>query len=382
MRGLRTLAFMANGPIFLLLDDADNLSKTQTKILNSWVYTRSSSEVSLKISTQLRYRTYQTVSGAEIETPHDYAEVNISTVYTASSKDTYMDRVREIVIKRLALSEMTCTPEEFFPENEQQETKIREIAEQLRQKWKNGEGKGYRASDDVVRYARPDFIKSLGGPSKSGPTYSYAGFKQQVHLSSGIVRYFLDAAKEMYHEALAKEQHNIVQFIPPGIQDKVVRKKAHEFLFDELVKKKGDQSATVTDIEITKLSNLISGLGGIFRLCLLSERSERKVFSFAFSNPPPKELKEVIRLGVQYGYFHKSTIGKKNSMTGGRTRLYILSRRLAPLNNLDPTGFAGYLFMEGDFLAKAMNNPDSLLTRIKNMDDFSEALNPKQLMLF
>ena len=54
--------FMPKGPIYLLLDDADNLNETQTRILNSWVFCRTSSDVSLKISTQLNYKTFRTAT--------------------------------------------------------------------------------------------------------------------------------------------------------------------------------------------------------------------------------------------------------------------------------------------------------------------------------
>src|SRR6202040_3433796 len=42
LRELRTLSFMPKGPIYILLDDADNLNLTQTRILNSWVFSRTS----------------------------------------------------------------------------------------------------------------------------------------------------------------------------------------------------------------------------------------------------------------------------------------------------------------------------------------------------
>ncbi len=98
---LRDLPFMPAGkPLFLLIDDADNLSLEQTRILNTWVSSRGSSEVSLKISTQRKYKTFRTVTGESIETPHDFAEVEISDIYT-SQRDRYLRRVHAIVGKRL-----------------------------------------------------------------------------------------------------------------------------------------------------------------------------------------------------------------------------------------------------------------------------------------
>jgi DEAD/DEAH box helicase domain-containing protein len=49
------------------------------------------------------------------------------------------------------------TPEQFFPPAQEQEDKIKVIAQELRANW-DAEGRGFRASDDMVRYARPTYI--------------------------------------------------------------------------------------------------------------------------------------------------------------------------------------------------------------------------------
>ena len=58
VNALRGLPFLPNSPVYLLIDDADNLSTTQTIVLNEWVSTRSTADVCLKVSTQLRYKTF------------------------------------------------------------------------------------------------------------------------------------------------------------------------------------------------------------------------------------------------------------------------------------------------------------------------------------
>src|SRR5690606_30531131 len=93
---IRKLPFMPTKPIYLLIDDADELSETQRKILNSWVSLRTTNEVSLKISTQLKYKIFSTINGSRIDTPHDYSEVNVNDIYT-TKKDLYYKRVKEIV---------------------------------------------------------------------------------------------------------------------------------------------------------------------------------------------------------------------------------------------------------------------------------------------
>jgi hypothetical protein len=350
---LRELPFMPKVPIFLLIDDADNLSLLQTQILNTWLATRTSNVISIKVSTQLeKYKTYRTIAGSTIDSPHDYQELNISDRYT-STKNLYMQRVRAIVQKRFALYGIKYSPDEFFPVYQKQQTKIEAIASDLREKW-SVTGHGYRPGDDSIRYATPIYMKSLTGSSKSGPTYMYAGFEQLVHISSGVVRYFLEAAARMYAQVTSRKTDAHIRFIPPIIQHRVVFDLAVHFLITEFDKHLQDLNVPKDEKdERKKLQNLLEAMGATFRAILLSERSERRVFSIALSgNNPSDEIANVLRLGVQEGYLQKATIGNKEGT--GRTALYILSRRLAPYYKLDPTSFAGYLFVTNEALLSAI----------------------------
>lgn len=379
LSNLKECSFMPNGPIYLLIDDADNLNLTQTKVLNSWVATRTSSIISIKISTQLKYKTYFTSTGDRIETPHDYSEVNISTIYT-TKKTHYINRIREITKRRLKCYDIKeAEPEAFFPENKEQEEKIKQIKEKCIADWEKS-GRGYCASDDATRYARPDYMKSLAGTSKSGPTYSYAGFEQLVHVSSGIIRYFLDAAAKMYATVKAENPKKEIKSIPQGIQDSIIKKQAVEVMHNEFDKLRDDKDETSPDEEdLIKLSNLLEALGGMFHMVLMSERSERRVFSIALSNKPDSKLRGILKLGVQTGYLHESSIGNKEGT--GRTRLFILSRRLAPYFKLDPTSFAGYLFVTNDLLWEGIINPPRMLrTFLKRLE--KGEIESRQLILF
>lgn len=366
LSGLTNLPGFPNGSIYLLIDDAHWLSETQTRVLNTWVATRTSRKVSLKISTQYNYKTYYTTTGATIDTPHDYSEIDIATIYTGNIKSKYRNRLSNIVKKRLEISGITdITAEQFFPEDIKQEEEINRIAEEYKIKHDKGKGKGYYRSDDALRYARPDFIKNLAGQSKSSPTYSYAGFNQLVHLSSGIIRHFIHPAHLMYAEYKSQSPKGSIKFIPQSIQNEIVREEANNFLFSDMEKleKEGHKEGPNKE-DIKKLSNLINGLGSLFRQILLSERSERRIFSIAFSDTPSPSVEHILELGVQLGYLHKSTIGNKDSKSGGRTRLFILNRRLAPIWTLDPTGFAGYLFVTNKLIEDAMDEPKRLLRRL------------------
>lgn len=370
VKAIQFLSFMPSGPMFLLIDDADNLNDTQTMILNSWVARRTTGFLCFKISAQEgEYKTYKAIGGQRIEAPHDYSEFNISDKYTTKS-DNYLKRVSEIVSKRLEKFGYNTSPDEFFPENKSQEDKIKQIAKQLRDNWET-EGTGFRASDDALRYARPNYIRDLSsGERRSGSKYSYAGFYQLTHLSSGIVRHLLETSSLMFAEASSRSKGKNISSIPDGIQNTIVKDYSDKLLFDEFEKMKqeeGDNSVPLDDPG--KLRNLIDALGGMFRTILVSEASERRVFSIAFSDRPNEEVSRVLQLGVKYGYLHRSTIGNKEGT--GRTQLYILTRRLAPSFKLDPTSFAGYKFVTNAKILEALYSPKKLVREvsIKGFED-------------
>lgn len=383
---LSNVSGFPKGTIYLMIDDAHFLSEIQTRILNSWIATRTSRKISIKVSSQYDYKTYYTVTGATIDSPHDFSEVDMASVYTTNSaKSNYKDRIKSIVDRRLRLFGIISSVNDFFPYDKKQEEEINKIAEAYREKFDNGQGRGYYRDDDAYRYARPDYIKNLAGISKSSSSYSYSGFDQLVHLSSGIVRYFLEPAHIMYSKAIAAVDNGsetTINYISDSIQNDVVRDIAENFLFSELerYKNEGHEKAIPRE-DLRKLSNLVQGLGGLFRQILLSDRSERRVFSIAISDELSEEAETILNIGINFGFFHKSTIGRKDRKSGGRTKLYIMNRRLAPMWNLDPTGFAGYLSIRNSLLIEGMYNPQSLLRRIERKGSLDE-LEYRQLNLF
>lgn len=382
-----------NKPFFLLIDDADNLTEAQVVVLNTWVSYRTNTEVSLKISTQLNYPSYNTINGTNIDSPHDYYDINILTTYS-SSKDIYNKRVRQIIERRLNFfyegKSLTISPDDFFPSDKEQDKRIEKIKENIRLNHKAGNGRAHNVNDDIQRYAIPEYIKSLKGNAKSGSSFKYAGFDMLVSISSGIIRHFLTPASKMFNAQYRdlklknnKLEPTDVLLIEPAIQNEEIRNYSIVQLFDEYDKFTKDKLQLAKDekylSKINKLRNLIESLGGLFSEYIIStDRSERKVFSFAISGYVEPELKEVIELGVRLGYFHKSTIGKKNGT--GKTRLYILSRILAPHFLLDPTSFSHYQFFTSEKLMRAMIKPDTFIKemiKVREGEEETETIQAK-----
>jgi len=378
LRRFNSLWFMPEGPVYLLLDDADVLNETQTRVLNTWIGTRTSGHVSLKVSTQERYKTFAKVFGGVIESPHDYSEVNIADVYT-TNRGRYLSRIRTIVKKRLELAGIMCEPDAFFPAYAIQEKKVEKIQQEILSGTHEVSGKGYRISDDVGRYARPIYMKSLAGTRKSSSKYMYAGFEELVHISSGLIRFFLEPAALMFSEQQAKHVGKISK-IAHGIQHDEVYRMSVDLMTVEFDKIDDPNSymdnGVIQDMDEEQegptpfleqkrlLRNLLTVLGGTFRQKLLSDDAERRVFSVAFSDTPISEVVDIFELGVRHGYFQKSTIGNKDGT--GRSVLYILTRRLAPFFRLDPSGFAGYLFVQSTRLYEAIQKPNSTLRRVRD----------------
>jgi hypothetical protein len=377
--GLKEFRFLPQRPVYLLVDDADNLNRTQTEILNSWIATRTTSTVCIKASTQLRYKTRLTFGGQRIEAPHDYHDVDISVLYT-TQRDHYLERLSLIVGKRLqVIAKLAPDVRTFFPEDEAQEAEIGRLAEGLRRQAEEGKGRGNRPRDDANRYARPEFIRLLGGERKSTHTYSYSGFQQLAHISSGVIRWFLEPAAEMYTAQKSLNGSREVTCIQPRVQDEKVRDFSEKFFFEEFAKLKEeakeikareaeDPKAQNRETDYERLELLINAMGKtFFNILTDKDRSERRVFSIALSDRPDEEVQRVLDLGVQEGYFYRTTIGTKTGH--GRTARYVLSRRLAPYFSLDPTSFSGYLFVTGENLRRAMLTRNALLREVGLPED-------------
>lgn len=360
IKGLKKITlFPQEKPFYILIDDAGYLNLAQTKVLNTWVSYRSTKDICLKISAQLDYKTHLTANDKRIDAPHDYSEINISTVYSSKTSD-YNDRIKEIVKKRLEkYLGLKVEPEEFFPKDEKQEAAIDAIAKKLAEDNYDPE-RPYAGGDAARRYARPDFIKDLQKNHKSGSTYSYAGFDQLVAISSGIIRYFLAPAQEMFSVMVAKNSNAEIREISSGVQDDVIKRYSDNFLqgqFDEIRKDQGMRSFTLEKAD--KLYNLVDSLGELFHVILVSNASERRVFSVALTDSPDEELYEILDMCEHYGYIHKRTIGNKDGT--GRNRMYVLSRVLSPHFKLDPMSFAGYKFMDSATLKIALTNKKKFL---------------------
>ena len=357
-----------DGPVFLMLDDADNLPERMQKIVNSWVSYRTTDQLCLKISTQQRYKTWRTIQRTLIESPHDYSEIDINTVYTSKGFSNYYPQIKKIVEKRLDVHGFKNTSAtNFFPENSDQKKELDLIANKIKFRWEEGQRVSSRIQDDVTRYKISEYMKQLAKTKKTN-TFSYSGFRNMVDVSSGIVRFFLEPASRMYNEVITTNQHpnEEVENIPYQIQDKVLTDWSKEFMLNhfEGLKKTEEGIVEIFKFRTSKsdcLRNLMTSFGNLFQKKLLSDDSERRFLSFMPTQNVSKETQEILDLAVEWGYLYKSSIARKEGF--GRNILYIFNRRLTPYFRLDPSGYAAHMSITPEDLDLAIQDPGRFVRR-------------------
>jgi hypothetical protein len=336
-------------PIYILIDDADRLGRQQQSIVNTWIANRDHSVLCFKVCAQRDgYKTLLTRDGGLIEQPHDYSEVDVDELYTRSKSD-YYEKVKLISERRLTLSTVpTKDVIRFLPSDAHEDELLEGFKRSAAEEWERVDKPG-RQRDFVYRYANARLFQHLRDTKQRK---SYAGFNNMVHLSSGIVRDFLEPCYLMFDQALSKAQpDHLIESIPAGIQNEVLYNYSEEFLLSKFEAFRKDLPPEHWST-LDSLRVLLESLGKLFYERLHDpDAREARLFSFTVRGQLPSDLSDILRLGVRYRYFQLRTYSSKEG--GGREYWYILNRRLCPIFKLDPTGFEGRISLTPDLLKLA-----------------------------
>ncbi|MCO8242961.1 hypothetical protein [Haladaptatus sp. AB643] len=359
-------------PIYVFLDDAFHLFEEQQEVVNTWIANRDQSTLCIKVSsTKEGYETFETSGRGMIELTHDYTELDFEELYTNSDRQ-YSKKVRGIVEKRLEVAEMVTTDvDEFLPRSEFEVGLIEEIKENLEEEWLE-EGEPGRRSDYIARYANARLFQRLA-EGKTGKTYS--GFDEIVHISSGVVRNFLEPCQLMFNEVKqGGKKASEIEAIPASTQDDVLKQNSEDFLRQaplKIAKSLPEEDMPYLD----DLKTLVRSLGKLFYERLHDEESrEPRMFSFTVRGKIPKDsdLSKVLELGERVQYFKVKTYSTKDG--GGREDWYILNRRLAPMFKLDPTGFEGRMSLTPELLEIGCEDPAEFVRLRLDIDEHQEPL--------
>jgi hypothetical protein len=385
-RSLKSLLDIPEGVFYILIDNADDMKSTMQVCVDDVVKQREHMDICFKVA----IKKGTDWNFATIEEPHDYSSATIDELYS-TSHTIYAQKIREIAIRRLEIAGLDSSVEKFFPKSANEEKLLANIRKELREKYlieyeelfKSGKAKVSKADfigNRVNKYAEAELFRRLGRNPKS-----YAGFNNMIHLSSGIVRQFLDLASKMVEEQVQKNAGKTLNAITLSTQNEIIKRYADEDI-DRLKKKYEvlERSGIPSKIEEGKktklLFNLIEALGKYFKERLMnSELKEPRVFTFTLIDQGTiPEVEEVLRLGVNENYFQSYWYSTKSGV--GKYPGFALNRKLCPRYVIDCTSFRGRIEICSESIRSAMRKgtmpSESILSRSsqsqKELTEFAE----------
>jgi hypothetical protein len=354
---MKKLVKAENFSFYILIDNGDEAGNTMQLCINRLISQRSHKEVCFKVAVK-KGSPWNTKG---IMWPHDYSQIEIDELYS-TQHSVYYSRIKEIANKRLKLAGIDVTIESFLAESESERKLLREIRQELKQKYKEEycelsekelaqepPTKEDWIANRVGKYAQAELFRRLRKTEKS-----YAGFNNIVHLSSGIIRQFLDICSYIFDEETKRRGSH---FTVMGLQtqNNVIKKYADDFM-DELEKKykglerEGDPEAK----HYKDLYTLIDVLGKYYKRRLMAPKlKEPRVFTFTLKDRgKDQRIDRILEIGVDENYFQSYWYSSKTGI--GKFKGYAFNRRLCPRYVIDHTSFRGRVELTTADLSRAI----------------------------
>jgi antitoxin component of RelBE/YafQ-DinJ toxin-antitoxin module len=368
-------------PFYLLYDEANELLDFQKKIINTIISQRKHGLVSVKVSCQpLSYNVFEDIKGRPIEETHDYYLMELDSLYT-NDKSSYYDRIKEIAERRLKIAGCkTLKIEDLIPENPAEIKKLQEATKQTEKEYDKlpANLKPKDEADYVKKYAMARFFQD----HLKKTSYSYTGFNNLVHFSSGIIRSFLEPCYSMFEDYVQRNPgSNIKEIatIPIQIQRDVIERYSNSFITKEIISPLKIEPIDSEKRKILEgLGNLLEAMGELFSMRLKNKQSrEPRIISFAIKESRRDIiLQKILDHGVRKAFFHQKWYRAKSGHE--MLECYILNRRLCPRFHLDLSSFQGRTEVTQDDLLLAIKNPKDFIKKYEQEPSLENA----QLQLF
>ena len=332
---------------YILIDNGDDMHNIMQQCVNSLIGKRQHNDVCFKVA--IKKGVHWNVGS--IQWPHDYSRLDIDELYS-TRHSVYERRIREIAQKRLNLVKLDVSLEELFPESKTEKRLLNKIKESLtkecekeyetleRDKQKEDlPSKTDFVNNRVSKYAQAKLFRSLKKTGKS-----YAGFDNIVHLSSGIVRQFLDICSYMFIEEAKRTGRKKITKIRLKTQKDVIKDYADHFIdeLEKLYKGYEKQDKTSENAKLYKnLLYMVEALGKHYKELLMDpSKKEPRVFTFTLKDPgKDPEIDKVLEKGVIENVFQSYWYSSKIGV--GKYKGYAFNRRLCPRYGIDHTSFRG-----------------------------------------
>jgi hypothetical protein len=368
---------------YILIDNGDFTKNTMQLCIDKLISQREHKDICFKVA--IKKGSFW--NRGEAQWPHDYSQIDIDELYS-TQHTVYYDRVREIADKRLSKENVNISIEQFLPESLAEKELLEEIKKELEEKYtQEYHERSDKGFDEEPRQTKSDFVSNRVNKYAQAELFrrvkkagkSYAGFNNIVHLSSGIIRQFLDICTLMYSEEVKRRGDNVNQ-ISLQSQNSVIKIYADSFI-DELEKKyKGlEYEGNQQEAKYYKgLYFLVEALGACYKERLLNpELKEPRVFTFTLKDRiDDPDIERILQIGVNENYFQSYWYSSKIGV--GKYRGYAFNRRLCPRYSIDHTSFRGRIELTVVDIAAAIKSgkiPKAIYLQEEEspitLDDFS-----------
>jgi hypothetical protein len=309
-------SFKKEIPVYLLLDDVNNLHTFQQKLINGWIGQRVHDLVCFKLASEpLEHRAFGTLfgTGRILQKVHDYDEIylDFDDLFGdfGTRKKIYTDIANERIKKFFNDTYDGLLINELLPESKTQKEEMERIIVELNQKY----------PENPREVSREKWCE-LHKRNKR----KYAGMDDLTILAFGNIREFLLNCDALFQEDAFNDIN--VNLVSAQKQHSHLRNLSKNFF-----KRISTLDTLYESIdEDDKLEKLITNLLEFFEYRLYHADLREKSFE-AFTvkdiSSLPIEAKKVLRRGIERQFFRKTYYSAKD---GGRQDIFIVNKLLFP----------------------------------------------------
>lgn len=354
-------------PVFLLLDDFDQLDKQQQEILFNAAASRRHNIVCYKFGVMSEgQKSFMSAAGRTYREGDDYNFVRLDWVDESLAQ--YMKTIDEIVERRLKLVDWPAgVTLSTLLDNWTQGNEYRDEAKKLAEAELGNMPENIRSAKLRELWERQANARYFTLLAKKRVYHRYAGKSTIVHLSSGIFRQFLELCSGIIDLALADPRWSPTSKEKIGAekQNRAVREWSKDMY--RHLGMSGDVSALNYRSQVVRsqhLMNLAHALSRYFQAKLVGggKNSDAIAVSITGYLAPESFAKALLDVAVRESVLQRKVVDyTSKSGSGDRFPTYRLNRRLAPSVGLGARDPHGRHELSAQLIELAATQPDAFL---------------------
>lgn len=345
-----TIPSLSQKRFYILLDECEQFSKGQQKVINTIIKQRLTTLVFKLATRPPDIQTIKTIDPGIGLTDRECKHLYLDREYDPTSA-SFRKLCKEVAEKRLEKYGYPIKDiiQILGKHSVEDEIGTEEIISYLRENYPSEE----RISDkDKLQTVYKDFKVAAVFQilSKKGFKKKYAGFKTFVMLSSGIMVHFLELCRDLFNLSIGKgitrDKSGNISFeqipLPTEIQDKAAESISESFYRDIRGRAESLRDSPI-DIEFgDRIQNMILILGGIFREKLMTfnepeaARIEIPEGISALDSSLNNPIQQMYYNAIAISALQEGNPYMPQHIGGIRPPTYILNRILAPYLKISP----------------------------------------------